>query len=193
MTNADWIAREECEDPLGPAAWLMPLIVLFQSLVLMFGAVRDRLSTMRRTRRLPRNWRIHYERLRQAEWPIAFLLAEGARQLLSGRPLDLRALPDPGDAPDWFRPALPRTALAMHLRIDAAARFNAEPERYVQRHAERIARRTPASFDGGELRSLFTVKAALAVLAGAFIVTRAEGPPVEPSGRAHRPRLLFPP
>ncbi|MDP3737206.1 MAG: hypothetical protein Q8R02_07445 [Hyphomonadaceae bacterium] len=139
MTGADCIAREECEDPLGPLAWLMPLVVLFQSLVLMFTNLRGRLGEMRRARRLPRDWQAHYERLRQAEWPIVFLLSEGARQLLTGHPLDLRTLPDPGDAPDWFRPAMPRTALAMHLRIDAIARFNAEPERYVQRHAERIA------------------------------------------------------
>jgi hypothetical protein len=77
--------------------------------------------------------------LREAEWPIHVLLTEGARQILEGRPLDLRIPLEP--EPDWFWPAMPRSALAMHKRIEETARFNIDPERYVRRHARRIANR----------------------------------------------------
>ena len=142
MTSVDHIARdgdEEGQDPLGPMAWLMPLVVLFQTLFLVFTNFRANLTEQRRARRFPKDWQSHYANLREAEWPIAWILAEGARQLLSGQELDLRALPARGYAPDWFMPPMPRSALAMHLRIEAAMRFNAEPERYTRRHAERIA------------------------------------------------------
>ena len=136
MTHADHI---EDHDPAGPLAWLMPLVVLLQTVFLVFTNLRCQLAVQRRAHRLPKDWQVHYERLRQAEWPVAFILSEAARQLLQGYDLDLRAIPDPGDAPGWFQPPMPRTALAMHQRIDALARFNAEPERYVRRHAQRIA------------------------------------------------------
>jgi hypothetical protein len=77
--------------------------------------------------------------LREAEWPIHVLLTEGARQILEGRPLDLRIPLEP--EPDWFWPAMPRSALAMHKRIEETARFNIDPERYVRRHARRILNR----------------------------------------------------
>ncbi|MDP3736962.1 MAG: hypothetical protein Q8R02_06210, partial [Hyphomonadaceae bacterium] len=143
MTEADSLAEET--DPAGPLAWLMPLVVLLQTIFLLFTDVRERLKDQRRSRRLPKDWQAHYPRLREAEWAIAFLFAEATRQLLQGRDLDFAAIPDPGDAPDGFQPPMPRSALAMHKRIDAITRINAEPERYIRRHATRIAREAAAA------------------------------------------------
>jgi hypothetical protein len=117
--------------------WMLPLL-LMQVIAGLFSAHLARLKQMRRSRPLPANWRDHLEDLREAEWPILVLLAEGARQILSGRPLDLHAIACP-EQPEDFQPAMPRNALSVHRRIENLVRFNANPEAYVRRHARRIA------------------------------------------------------
>jgi hypothetical protein len=132
--------EEEAGQPVALAwseLWMLP-ILLMQVICALFGQHLVKLKEMRRSRPLPSNWQDHLEGLREAEWPIQVLLAEGARQILAGKPLDLRGIACP-DMPEDFQPALPRNALSVHLRMEQLARFNADPERYVRRHAERIA------------------------------------------------------
>jgi hypothetical protein len=128
--------------------WLLPVLLLGQMFAL-FSRHLARLKAMRRSRRAPANWRDFYWDLRAAEWPIHVLLAEGARQILAGQRLDLASIPFDPEPPDSFQPSMPRSALAMHRRIEDTARFNADPEAYVRRHAERIrARICDCSRDG---------------------------------------------
>ena len=76
---------------------------------------------------------------------------EGARQILLGGELDLSAITFDPEPPDSFQPPMPRSALAMHRRMEDLARFHADPERHVRRHAERIRERN--SDRDGEQRS----------------------------------------
>ena len=129
--------------------WMLPLLLL-QLILELFGQHLSKLKTMRRSRPMPKDWQSFYPKLREAEWPIHVLLAEGARQLLSGQPFDLRSITFDPDPPETFQPPMPRSAMAMHQRMEELARFNADPERYVRRHAQRIAR---SESESGEFRA----------------------------------------
>jgi hypothetical protein len=119
--------------------WMLPLLLL-QVICELFSRHLAELKAMRRTRPLPTAWRTHLSALREAEWPIAVLKAEGARQLLAGQPLRLAGIACP-EPPEDFQPTLPRSALAFHRRLEAIVRFTADPEAHVRRHAARIAMR----------------------------------------------------
>jgi hypothetical protein len=119
--------------------WMLPLLLL-QVICELFSRHLAELKAMRRTRPLPTAWRTHLSALREAEWPIAVLKAEGARQLLAGLPLRLAGIACP-EPPQDFQPTLPESALAFHRRLEAIVRFNADPEAHVRRHAARIAMR----------------------------------------------------
>lgn len=148
MTHAHSIDREETGLDAADAAcvtlsasqlWMLPLLLL-QAIFELFSQHLAKLKEMRRSRPLPKTWREHLPALREAEWPIAVLLAEGARQLLAGEPLRLTGIPCP-EPPGDFQPTLPQNALSLHLRLEGILRFNADPEAYVRRHAARIAAR----------------------------------------------------
>src|SRR5262249_4796861 len=64
--------------------------------------------------------------------------AEGARRILAGEPLDLANLMI-GMPPEDLLWNPPRSAIAMHLRFEAIARFHADPEAAIRRYAARIA------------------------------------------------------
>src|SRR5262249_58740800 len=66
------------------------------------------------------------------------LKAEGARRILAGEPLDLASLMI-GMPPQDLLWNPPRSAIAMHLRFEAIARFHADPEAAIRRYAARIA------------------------------------------------------
>ena len=120
--------------------WMLPIVLL----ALIFDKFRrhvTRLKQMRRTRPMPKDWRSFYPELRRCEWAIHMLSFEGARQILLGEDLDISALSYDPEPPDSFQPSMPRSALAMHQRMQDIARFHADPERYVRRHAARIAER----------------------------------------------------
>ena len=59
-----------------------------------------------------------------------------------GQDLDLAALSYDPEPPETFQPPMPRSALSMHRRLEDLARFHADLERYIRRHATRIAART---------------------------------------------------
>jgi hypothetical protein len=119
---------------------MMPLL-LMQVICQLFSQHLTKLKEMRRSRPLPKDWRAVYPLLREAEWPVHVLMSEGARRLLAGDPLDLHAVPFEPEPPATFQPPFPSSAVAMHQRIEATARFNARPESYVRRHAARIGTR----------------------------------------------------
>ena len=120
---------------------MLPFI-LFQMICAIFAGHLDCLKEMRRGK-LPANWQDHLERLRDAEWPVLVVLAEGARRILAGQNLTLTGIPldDPPADQIW---SAPTSAWQTHLRIEALARFHSDPETYVRRHARRIAARAAA-------------------------------------------------
>jgi hypothetical protein len=75
-----------------------------------------------------------------AEWHIRSLTAFGIEALLSGQELDVHELAMVPDPPEDFG-AMPASALEMHRRFEAIARFHADPERYIRRAAKRIIAR----------------------------------------------------
>jgi hypothetical protein len=147
MAYALAIRTEERPAPAEGLAWsdlwMLPILLL----ALIFDKFRRhlaRLKDMRRTRPMPKDWRSFYPDLRRSEWAIHWFCFEGARQIILGQDLDLSALSLDPEPPEDFQPSMPRTAIAMHLRLQDIARFHADPERWIRRHAERI-RATEAS------------------------------------------------
>ncbi|HEX5007116.1 MAG TPA: hypothetical protein VFV70_08390, partial [Hyphomonadaceae bacterium] len=121
--------------------WLLPLLLLVQ-VVVTFSRHLAKLKAMRRTRPMPKDWRSFYSELRRCEWAIRQLTFAGARQIILGQDLDLAALGHDPEPPESFQPPLPRSALAMHRRMEDIARFHADPEGFIRRCANRIRART---------------------------------------------------
>ena len=94
---------------------------------------------MRRSRPFRKDWQSFYPDLRKCEWAIHWFCLEGARQIILGGDLDLAALGYDPEPPEDFQPSMPRSALAMHKRFEDIARFHADPERWIRRHAARLA------------------------------------------------------
>jgi hypothetical protein len=163
-----------------PDIWRLPILLLGQMFAL-FSRHLAKLKAMRRSRRAPENWQDFYSDLRLAEWPIHVLLTEGARQILSGQPLDLKSITVDPEPPDSFRPSMPRSALSMHQRIEDTARFNADPQSYVRRHAARIAsRKRDCDRDGeqdSDLQPDAPVAAPLAAAIALPVAVAIRGPP----------------
>jgi hypothetical protein len=142
MTRALEMREEDSPAPAAGFAvsdlWMIPLLLL----ALMFEKFArhlGKLKTMRRTRPLPRDWQGFYPGLRRCEWAIHSLTCDGARRILLGEDLDLAALSHDPEPPEDFQPAMPRSALSMHRRMEDIARFHADPERFIRRCAARIA------------------------------------------------------
>jgi hypothetical protein len=117
-------------------SWLASLAAFIAWL---FNAIA-KLKRVKRTTKFKANWRDHFGGLRETEWHVAQMLAQGAARLLSGKTLDdadYVSLPMP---PDFGGPC-PRTPYAMNLRFLKLAHFMRDPERYIRRHAARIAKR----------------------------------------------------
>jgi hypothetical protein len=145
MSFALEITREDtpasADGPTWSDLWLLPLLLLVQVFA-RFSRHLDSLKNMRRTRPMPRDWRSFYPDLRRTEWAIRMLCHEGARRIILGEDFDLSAITFDPEPPEDFQPPTPRSALAMHQRIEATARFHADPERFIRRHAERVRGRT---------------------------------------------------
>ena len=117
--------------------WMLPLLLL----ALIFEKFSRRLTSlreMRRTKPMPKDWRSFYPDLRRCEWAIHWFCLEGARQIILEGDLDLSALSLDPEPPESFQPPMPRSAIAMHRRMEDIARFHADPERWIRRHAERV-------------------------------------------------------
>jgi hypothetical protein len=120
--------------------WMLPLLLL-ALICETFSRRLTRLKEMRRSRPFRKDWQSFYPDLRRCEWAVHWFCFEGARQIILGQDLDLAALGLDPEPPESFQPAMPRSALAMHKRLEDIARFHADPERWIRRHAERIRQR----------------------------------------------------
>ena len=136
MTHADRIAQDDLRLELSQL-WMLPLILL-RIILAVFEADRADLKELRRRKALRGNWQAHYEDLRQVEWGVRYLLAREARRFLAGEPIDITCMMVPL-APGGWRPPMPQSPEAMCLRFEDAARFHADPESFIRRHAARIA------------------------------------------------------
>ncbi len=131
-------SQSEHERTATSDSWLASLVAFIAWL---FHAIA-KLKRVKRTTKFKANWRDHFDGLRHSEWHMAQMLAQGAALLLSGKTLDdadYVQLPMPPD----FGGRCPRTAFAMNLRFLKVAQFMRDPERYIRRHAARIAKRDP--------------------------------------------------
>jgi len=118
---------------------MLPVILLW----LTFQAFAQhvvKLKELRRTRPMPMSWKEHWANLRLAEWHIRELTASGIEQIFSGKELDLHQLVMDPDPPEGFG-QMPASAWEMHRRLEAIARFHADPERHIRRAAQRIIAR----------------------------------------------------
>jgi len=160
MTHADPIVQDDLRLELSQL-WMLPLILL-RIILAAFETDRADLKELRRRKALRGNWQAQFEDLRQAEWGVRYLLACEARRFLAGEPIDIAHMMVPWAPADW-RPPMPHSPEAMCLRFEDAARFHADPESFIRRHAARIAaqaKRNAAPEDaasrsphGGEKRS----------------------------------------
>jgi hypothetical protein len=151
---------------------------------------------------MPKDWRSFYPDLRSSEWAIHALCQEGARQLILTGDLDLAAIAFDPEPPTSFQPPLPRSARAMHQRIQDTARFHADPERYIRRHAARIRAATtgPAATAGAPRPSvvvsssffIFPASAGQRIRAPPWLARRPETHPRPPAATPARSRRYAP-
>jgi hypothetical protein len=137
--NASAITSEQ-ETGLSLSELMMLPVILLWLTFQAFAQHVVKLKELRRTRPLPKTWREHWPNLRLAEWHIRELTASGIEQICSGKDLDLHQLSMDPDPPEDFG-LEPASALEMHRRFEAIARFHADPERYIRRAAQRITAR----------------------------------------------------
>ncbi len=136
MTHADSIAQDDIH--LEPSQlWMLPILLL-QMMAAIFLGHAARLKRLRRRPPRTNKWTACYWDLRLCEWSIEVVLAEGARRLLAGKPIDLDSIRIRPPPETWL-PAMPRSARDMSLRFEATARFHADPHSFIRRHAARIA------------------------------------------------------
>jgi hypothetical protein len=119
--------------------WLLPLLLLAQVLAV-FAGHADKLKAMRRrVRAMPEAWTDFIPGLLTAEWHIRSLTASGVEILMSGQELDIRDLVLTEDMPSGYQLPIPASAWEAHRRMEAIARFHADPETFIRRQAKRIA------------------------------------------------------
>jgi hypothetical protein len=150
MKNARTIAlmnvetnHDERKDAATRESWLASLVAFIAWL---FDAI-TKLKRVKRTTKFKANWRDHFDGLRHSEWHMAQMLAQGAALLLSGKTLDDADYINTPMPADYGGPC-PRTPFAMNLRFLKLAHFMRDPERYIRRHAARIAKRDPRAAHG---------------------------------------------
>jgi hypothetical protein len=129
-------SQSEYERNATQHSWLANLVAFIAWL---FDAIA-KLKRVTRNTKFKANWRDHFDGLRETEWHVAQMLAQGAGLILSGKILDdadYIQLPMPPD----FGGLCPRIPFAMNQRFLKVAQFMRDPEKYIRRHAARIAKR----------------------------------------------------
>src|SRR5262245_38775910 len=109
MPYALEITREDSPAPAERLSLSDLLLLPLLLLALMFQRFSQHLASlkqMRRSRPMPKAWQIHYPDLRASEWAIRMFHHEGARQILCGEELNLRAISFDLDPPDSFQPPM---------------------------------------------------------------------------------------
>ena len=139
--DEDKVEAPESRDGFDLAQlWLLPLLLLAQILAL-FAGHADTLKAMRpRVKAMPEAWKDFIPDLLIGEWHIRTLTASGIKILLSGKELDLRDLTYQDEMPPGYQLPIPRSAWEAHRRMEAIARFHADPETFIRRQVQRIAR-----------------------------------------------------
>jgi hypothetical protein len=121
----------------GEAPRLSPLET-FVAWVATFIAM---ITGMKRRKAFPPNWRYHWQGLRELEWYRDQILAFSAQHVFAGGSLEERT--DHQlilDVPDGYG-VCPSTPEAMNRRFILAAAFNLNPNKFILRHIQRIAKR----------------------------------------------------
>ena len=99
------------------------------------------IAGLKRRTVFPPNWKDHWEGLRELEWYRDQILAFSAKHVLAGGSLDDRTdFQLILDVPDGYG-ICPQTPQAMNRRFIAMAQFRLDPDKYIQRHIRRIAKR----------------------------------------------------
>ena len=106
------------------------------------------IAGMKRRKVFPKNWKDHWEGLRQLEWRWDQMLAFSAAHVLAGNSLDEDAgLELVMDVPtDYGRPC-PSTPREMNRRFILIQRLRLDPDKYILRHIRRIAKREGITLD----------------------------------------------
>jgi hypothetical protein len=112
--------------------------LLLAQLMAAFSGEARRVKALR-GRRLAGDPEEHWENLRQCEWMMRVFRARNAERLLAGQAIDLENRRAPW-APDDWTPPRPKTSDELCLRFAFIARFWADPEAHIRRHAQRLAR-----------------------------------------------------
>ena len=146
MTHAADSQETQKNPGLAGLVLMLPILIL-QMIFAGFARRLDRLKQARRTRPRPRNWRDHFGRLRQCEWHVHQLVANGACQVLAFGDVDLNFIPMIVEVPEDMAWSEPSSPAALYVRMQEIARFHSDPERYILRHAERIRKREAEATD----------------------------------------------
>ena len=142
------------------------------------------IAGLKRRTVFPSNWKDHWPGLRELEWYRDQILAFSAKHVLSGGSLDDRTdFQLILDVPDSYG-VCPQTPQAMNRRFIAMAQFRLDPDKYIQRHIQRIAKRA---------RHHARPRHAESPLRHATKTSRATSPGFAGGGNARRQRLLPPP
>ena len=105
------------------------------------------IAGLKRRTVFPPNWQDHWQGLRELEWYRDQILAFSAKHVLSGGSLDDRTdFQLILDVPDDYG-VCPQTPQAMNRRFIAMAQFRLDPDKYIQRHIRRIAKRAGIALD----------------------------------------------
>ena len=125
------------EQTTGEASPLSPLAAFVAWLANFLRTI----AGMKRRQVFPKNWKDHWPGLRELEWYRDQILAFSAKHVLSGGSLDHHTdLQLIETVPEGYG-VCPNTPRAMNRRFIAMAQFRLSPDKYIQRHIRRIAKR----------------------------------------------------
>jgi hypothetical protein len=133
MQNATTLAHRQ----QGEAHRLSPL----EAFVAWVANLIATITGMKRRKVFPTNWKDHWDGLRELEWYRDQILAFAAKHVFAGGSLD-----DHTDfqliteIPDNYG-VCPRTPKAMNHRFILQQNFRLDPNKFILRHIQRIARR----------------------------------------------------
>jgi hypothetical protein len=121
----------------GEAHRLSPL----EAFVAWVASLIATITGMKRRKVFPKNWKDHWAGLRELEWYRDQILAFAASHVFAGGSLDDRTdFQLITEIPDTYG-VCPRTPKAMNHRFILAAAFRLDPNKFILRHIQRIARR----------------------------------------------------
>jgi hypothetical protein len=125
------------EQTAGEAHRLSPL----EAFVAWVANLIATITGMKRRKVFPKNWKDHWAGLRELEWYRDQILAFAASHVFAGGSLDDHTdFQLNTEIPDTYG-VCPRTPKAMNQRFILAAAFRLDPNKFILRHIQRIARR----------------------------------------------------